>query len=367
MGKTKVLFLSGGSLVGRNLLDVLEKRRDGFHLICTNSFAGEPSIYEYDEVLLSPLIDKEREAFDDFFFKVMETYHPELVIPCRDDDVLFLAEKKKQNLSKYQNVFLAGPVHLAKSFLDKWESYQLSKNLGLPFAETISVDAGWDQLLQFVRKVGFPVIAKPKKGFASRGVFLVTNENQLHSFQGLVNYIIQEYLGNRNKVSDYLDKVNNQGIPLFHSFEEEKVSIQASIGPFGELGGYIITIHMMRQGVSSLVKLNRNEKHHSQAKKWIDTLIKAGWVGPINIQCQTDLDGNLTIYEYNGRFTGATSARYFLGFDEFANHLSLWKNLVLDGLEKNSLVDSVKRVPSSNFVHPCQVQILSEAGIWKKS
>ncbi|WP_439474751.1 hypothetical protein [Algoriphagus formosus] len=367
MEKFKVLFLSGGSLVGRNLLDVLAARRENFHLICTNSLAEEPSIFEFDEVILSPSVAREKEAFDIFFTKILDLYNPDLVIPCRDDDVFFLAEKKAENISKYQKVFLTGPVDLAESFLDKWKSFQLSKRLGLPYAETISADMDWSILLNFTEKIGFPVIAKPKKGFASKGVFMVTNETQLRSFHGLDNYIIQEYLGSKAVVEDHLKKLNNHGIPLFHSFEDEKISIQASIGPFGDLGGFFITSHVMKQGISSLVKSNSEEKYIDQAKTWIEILIKAGWVGPLNLQCQSDLDGNLTIYEYNGRFTGATSARYFLGFDELGNHLSLWKSLDLNCPYKDSLIHSVNRSPASKFVSSSQIQGLIENGFWRKS
>ena len=49
-----------------------------------------------------------------------------------------------------------------------------------------------------------------------------------------------------------------------------------------------------------------------------------GWRGPLNIQCQRAGDGRLLVHEFNGRFTGATSDRWMLGFDEVGETIELY-------------------------------------------
>ena len=162
MSKTKILLLSGGSLVGRNLLDVFEMRREDFFLIALNSVLEEPSLFEFDAVYLSPELGSQEPEFFEFFSKLVSEIQPDLVIPCRDEDVHFLAKWKVNNDQLTPNSILSGPVFLADSFLDKWKSYMLSENLGLPFAKTISSDDEKQSILNFALLVGYPLIAKPK-------------------------------------------------------------------------------------------------------------------------------------------------------------------------------------------------------------
>lgn len=366
MSKTKIVLLSGGSLVGRNLLDVFETSRENFYLIALNSVPEEPSLFEFDEVYLSPELGSQESDFLEFFSKLISDIQPDFVIPCRDEDVYFLAKWKANNDQLTPNSILSGSIPVAESFLDKWKSYKLSESLGLPFAKTISSEDEEPSILNFAMAVGYPLIAKPKMGFASRGVFLITEENQLRAFIGLKNYIIQEYLGSPTKIADYLEGIKIQGIPLFHSFEETKISVQASIGPNGQLGGYVVTTHLMKQGVSTQIKRCLDESILYQAQNWIHSLIKAGWVGPLNIQCQLDQNQKLVIYEFNGRFTGATSARYFLGYDELGILLQLWKGIDVKFDFGNVPISSVKRVPMSKYSPNVNFNTLLLDRNWKR-
>ncbi len=361
--KIKIVLLSGGSLVGRNILDSLYQRRSSLELIAMNSVAQEPSLFEFDKVFLSPSLIENPIEFADFFLKVIGQEKPHLVVPCRDEDVAFLSRIAGEGFPSSIS-FLCGPSSIAQAFLDKWASWQFSRALDLPFAPTLNMDAEDQSKIDFIAEHKFPMIAKPRKGFGSLGVFLVTEESQLENLKHREDYIIQKYLGNPLVVSDYLSKSKNQGVPLFHSFEQIKLSIQASIGPDGEDGGMVITEHVMKQGISARVNLNQNETLYQQAKTWVNKIALAGWVGPLNIQCQSDPDGQVMIYEFNGRFTGATSARYFLGFDELGLALSLWLGVTLPENQSVTCHHSVFRIPSSKPLQANFIEELAEMGVW---
>jgi hypothetical protein len=56
--RIKLLMLSGGSLVGQNVLAALAMRRDNLELSVMNSKADEPAIFEFNKVFYSPsLVD----------------------------------------------------------------------------------------------------------------------------------------------------------------------------------------------------------------------------------------------------------------------------------------------------------------------
>jgi carbamoylphosphate synthase large subunit len=360
--KIKIIFLSGGSLVGRNLLDVLLGRRQDLELIAINSIANEPSLFEYDRVFISPSLVEESDQFCTFFLEKVKKEKPDLIIPCRDEDVAFLAKIKSENLLDEIPV-LAGLHEIASAFLDKWKSFEFSILHDLPFAKTISSDSSEVDLNQFLEDVSLPIIAKPKNGFASKGVILIYSNEQLSILRARQDYIFQEYLGDPRKIKEYLDQVQTLGIPLFHSFEELKLSCQAMIGPKGDLGGVLVTEHLMKQGVSAKVSICKDQKVIALAKEWVEKIILAGWVGPINIQFQRKITGEYLIYEYNGRFTGATSARYYLGFDELGIQLKLWIGKKLP-FQNSKTCESVQRIPKSKPFYLSQIDDLRTQKVW---
>lgn len=363
--KIKLLLLSGGSLVGRNILDSLNQRRSFFELVAMNSVAREPSLFEFDKVFLSPSLVEKPEEFLELFSQVVLQEKPDLVIPCRDEDVAFLSKIALDQLFPFC-LFLCGPSSIAHAFLDKWASWKFSKELDLPFAPTLCMDASDESLHDFLGLAGFPLIAKPKKGFGSLGVFLITEKSQLKHLRNRGDYIIQKYLGNPQSVTNYLAGLEDRGVPLFHTFEETKLSIQGSIGPNGEIGGLIITEHTMKQGISARVDFCKDELLYQLARNWVEKIALAGWVGPINIQCQRDPDGQIMIYEFNGRFTGATSARFFLGFDELGLILLLWLGVNLQNIQGETPQNSVLRIPSSKPINLSFANELAEFGVWNR-
>jgi carbamoylphosphate synthase large subunit len=361
----KILLLSGGSYVGQNILTALENRRKDLYIFTLNSIAEEPSLYDFDEVILVPSLVEEKVSFLNKFESILETHPPDLIIPCRDEDVSFLAFFAEQKPS-WRNKILCGSSHIASSFLDKSLSYELSNLLELPFAPTISTNKDKLAISKFVEENGFPLIAKPQNGFASMGVKLLFEVKQLNAYLERNDYVLQRYLGDSSDISNLLEEIKSNGTPLFHSFEKTKISIQSSIGPNGEIGGVIVTEHHMKQGKSAQVSKVLDFKTNDSAKDWVLRFVNFGWRGPLNIQAQCDNNGELFIFEFNGRFTGATSARFDLGFDEVGLILKMWLGYTLE-----SAIDSqcheVFRSTKNVFLNHQHVKQLNENKVWKRS
>ncbi|MEO6421594.1 MAG: hypothetical protein ABIR84_02620, partial [Candidatus Nitrotoga sp.] len=88
----RLLLVSGGSLVGGNILDALAGRRDEVEVFATNSAASGCFLEDFDGLFLTPQTLPDTLAFEARFVEVFDELQPDLVIPCRDDDVVFLAE-----------------------------------------------------------------------------------------------------------------------------------------------------------------------------------------------------------------------------------------------------------------------------------
>jgi carbamoyl-phosphate synthase large subunit len=94
----------------------------------------------------------------------------------------------------------------------------------------------------------------------------------------------------------------------------------------------------------------------------------AGWRGPCNIQGKRDPELGLQVIETNGRFSGGTSARRLLGFDEVALGLRQWLgDGVLSADPLQTVADGrVDKLLGDQLVHGADIQALSEHGLWRR-
>lgn len=354
--KRTILFLSGGSLVGYNLLQGLEGRRSNLRLIATNSTADEPILAMYDKVYLAPKTAEAPGETLQLFQYILEKEKPNLVIPCRDYDVFWLANQVEKN-AILRPIALVGHTTIAEVFLDKWKSALFSMEQDLPFAPTLRPGARGHEVSLFVEKYGFPLLAKPRTGFASLGVNLIFSYAQLRQQLKNEQVIVQKYLGSKVRAMEYIQSIKKNILPIFHSLEEDKISVQGLIGKNGKLLEVFCTKHQMRNGVSVVVEKLNDALILQRSEEWLSKFAMFGWRGPINIQCQFTPDGKLFIYEFNGRFTGATAARVQLGFDEIG---LLLNDFISESIEvpPGSDIEKVVRKPTSMAIDSVQVTII---------
>jgi carbamoyl-phosphate synthase large subunit len=356
-----ILLLSGASLVGQNIVQVLNGRRNGLCLLATNSLANAPALADFDSVFLAPQTQSDPAIFDAYLERLIDREMPALTIPCRDDDVVALARLATRRPDLASRL-LCGSLESACATVDKWASWEFSQRWNLSFVPTI-IPESEEVVERFAQIHGFPLLAKPRFGFASRGVSLILNRDQLASVIGNTSLLLQRYIGCPQAVSDYMEASRSAGIPLFNSFESTKYSFQAMIGNAGEVLGQFATEHQMSQGVSQRVAKNHDADGLALGIKCAEAFAAAGWRGPINVQCQRTPDGELLAYEFNGRFTGATAARMMLGYDEMAVALQHFAEVTLTSPGRSTASYVVKQ-PVSCAVLPEIQSILETHGVW---
>ena len=367
MNPTRLLLLSGASVVGQNILSVISNAREEFRLATINSVATDPPLFDFDEVHLSGNLRDDPEAFARLVADVLTAFDPHLVIPCRDDDVAFLARLGESHPHMSAR-FLCGASALAEAMLDKVASWSFSQGHDLPFVPTISTAVPASSVAAFAAAQGFPLLAKPSQGFASRGVFLVLDETQLEKVVGRPDYVLQRYIGDPQPVFAYARHIAAEGTPLFHSLEAVKLSIQTFVAPDGATAGVFATRNTMRQGRSDHVARDDDPELKALGARCADVFSVQGWRGPLNIQCQRTPAGDLLIYEYNGRFTGATAARYLMGHDEVGIALETFCGLRWGAFRSfdGKFPAEVVRVPASRAARPGDVKDLMQTGHWRR-
>ncbi|HTR57249.1 MAG TPA: hypothetical protein VMM27_03655 [Casimicrobiaceae bacterium] len=365
MSKLRLLVLSVGTQVGQNVLTTLAGRRDGLELIATSSVAHEPAVFDYDTVYLVPPTAAEPEAFEQRLLAIMAEECVDLVIPCRDDDVLFLAGLRDRRPDLARRL-LCGSAEMARIITDKWLSAEFSRRHDLPFAPTIAAADAMERAA-FARAYGFPLIAKPRSGYASQNVYLIANDGQLERVLARDGWVVQKFLGDPRPINDYVASLESSGIPLYHTFQGLKHSIQALIAPGGAVVHVICTRNASRMRRSKWVEADRDSTSAEIGTDCARAFSAAGWRGPLNIQCQRDADGALLIHEFNGRFTGATVDRWLLGFDEVGAAIEHFTGRRIEpGPSPQPAALEAFESLVARSADPRHVETLSREGLWRR-
>ena len=363
MSKLRLLLVSGASQVGQSVLAALAGRRANIEVAATGSAPSELALFEFDATYVMPETAHDPEAFAKCLLAIVARTSPVLLIPCRDDDVVALSDLRAR---RPDLMALCGSSDAARVMADKWQSASFATAHGLPFAPTLIVGSG-QTVQDFVRAHGYPLIAKPRESFASRGVFLVRNDEQLERVLVRDGYLVQKFLGDPSAVHSFCDSIEQTGIPLFHSFEGTMRSQQALIGPDGTIAQVVCTTTAMRHGRSERLRLDPDPQAHALGMRCARAFSEFGWRGPLNVQCQAAPDGELFIHEFNGRFTGATAARRLLGRDEVGPAVALFTGQELPADRALAVApDEVVRVPVAVAADPEHSRTLRSAGEWRR-
>jgi carbamoyl-phosphate synthase large subunit len=296
----------------------LATRRESLRLVATSDVPGEPSLFAFDAVYLAPKVGDDPAAFERRVDEIVVCEAPDLVIPCRDEDVAWLARWRERRVDLAPRL-LCGDRAIAEIANDKWASYAFAHEHGLPFAPSLACGDGADaddRVAAFVGRHGLPLVAKPRRGADSRGVFIVHTIAQARRAMRRADHVLQAYLGDAAALASWLHALARDGIPLVHSFQGAKRSLQILIGPTGTVEYVVCTRNVMTARNARSISVDDDPAARNIGERCAALFASKGWRGPLNVQCQPDREGVLAIHEFNARFTGATGARWHLGHDE---------------------------------------------------
>ena len=216
-----LLLLSGGGLTGSNIMACLADRRAGLRLVATSDAPDEPALFNFDAVYLAPRLADAAAPFEQRILDIVERERVDLVVPCRDEDVQWLAGLGARRTDLAPK-FLCGSPRVAEIANDKWLSFQFCQERALPFVPSLLCGESAD-LSAFVAQHGFPLVAKPRHGVASNGILLLVNHAQAMRAMTQTGYVLQKFLGDPKAVDGYLQGLEQEGVPLSTAFRETSV------------------------------------------------------------------------------------------------------------------------------------------------
>ncbi|MDO9159638.1 MAG: ATP-grasp domain-containing protein [Burkholderiaceae bacterium] len=303
----RVLLTSAGSLLGRGILSTLAGRRQHLVLVDGDLNPHNPGTRSCDVAVSLP--PTHTPSFTEAVARTVAEHHIDLVIPGRDPDALLLA---------HTNLPLAASnPQLVEISRDKLLTYQWCQGVGIPFVATACTDhADGPQALEWP----LPLIAKPRAGSGSIGVRVLHTPAQVAATLAQPGMVIQPFLDPPPQLSPDL----TLGTPLFWEVEcNAEYGVQALIGPHGEVGPWFCFVASHKSGRNDSLRPCHDASLQAFASTVVPQLAAHGWRGPINLQARRSAQG-WQLIEINPRFSGGTSGRYLLGFDEVGWVLNTW-------------------------------------------
>jgi carbamoyl-phosphate synthase large subunit len=368
----KLLLTSVGSLVGQNILDVLEhpgsSRRSQVRVIGTNSVADAVCNFRCDRCYLVPLTLAS--GYLERMRDILQTESPDLILCCRDEDTYILSQLKSEHPELPGVLPLANP-QAALIGLDKWQTWLFARKHGLPFAESFMPGESGDAaaLETFCQRVGYPLIAKPARGFGSRGVCFIRDAGDAQTMAQRPDYLVQEFVGEPQCLEPYFKSLQGPP-PLFAQFEDASHrSGHTIIDRNGALAPVSLTESKTVRGPRPNWRISDPELV-ALTLNYAGSLFLEGGTGPITVQYRRDRLGAWKAIEMNLRTTGGTAARFLRGIDElyliskaFVPGTSFPERRPLSADEPCQIIRLYGSYPIAESI----VATLRQSGVWSRS
>jgi len=303
-----------GSGVGQSVINSLRLSRLPIKTIGlgTNPFAY--GAYDCDDYDYTPSI-YDNDFIDRLIEKCIE-HKIDVIIPGMDDEALIYS----QNASKFKAagikaIFSGTPLNILCR--DKERMSKELNNVCRVFVKsydkkTLKADIQSE-------KVKFPFIAKPRDGFASKGIEIINSIDDLGRITD--EHIIQELAiptKDDPNYSFYIEQIAKKRNP-----QVSEISIQLVYSQDGKCMGRMASYNKLNNGVPIEIIPFESEYIWSVVDKLTPKLLQLGLQGPINIQGRLTENG-LKIFEMNPRFTGITGLRALMGFNEVETCVKEW-------------------------------------------
>lgn len=274
-------------------------------------------LYDCDAYVYTPNIYQP--DYVDALIEICKTHKIDLIIPGMDDEAHIFA----RNIHKFDaagiKVIVAGEALLDLCRDKEKMSNELNKIANV-FVKSFDKD-GFIKALE-VGDINYPAIAKPRGGFASRGIEIINSASDISRITD--THIVQELA------------VPHKGDPECGFYDRQlkkninpqvaELSIHLVADQQGEIIGRTMTYNKLNNGVPIEIIPYENEAIWAEIFKLYPTFKELGLKGPFNLQGRLT-DNGLKLFEMNARFTGITGLRAYMGFNEVEACLAEWLGL----------------------------------------
>jgi carbamoyl-phosphate synthase large subunit len=313
-GPTVVVTAVGGGGNGEQIVKALRLSSLGYTIVGTDVSRYSKGLYEVDHPYL---VTKTTDP----------NYIDQIAEICRRHDAVALfhgSEPELRAFSEHRSVFaelgILLPInhaHVIDMCMDKVQTsaFLAAEGFSIPTWSEVRSAADLDAI-----DLKLPVVLKPSVGGGgSVNLFLAQTETELKTFGRYLlgiypAYIAQEYVGTVD--SEYT-------VGVLHTMDGEFVN---SIGIRRQLGTAIssrirVPNHSGRSELGDSLIISSGFSH-GDIGRFVDVASRCEQIakaldvrGAVNVQCRL-VDGEVVVFEINPRFSGTTSLRAMVGYNE---------------------------------------------------
>ncbi len=317
MPKTSILVTAiGGGGHGEQILKALKlSDNSDYYIIGADAQPDCPQFSMTDENIQLPLASDP--AYLDVLFSFCDKYDVKALFHGCEPELKIFSDNR--NEIQERGIFLPiNPKPVIDLCMNKEKTNKKLEELGLTpprYARITSKDE-----LQDID--WYPVVVKPSiGGGGSANVYIAQDKNELLSLMDYLgiqrvagSYVIQEYVGTPDDeytVGVLFDMDGNYINSIaVHRYLSGQLNIRASVPNRTNrerLGSNLV--------ISSGVSHGYVGRFNNVTEQCVEIAKKIGACGAINIQCRF-VDGQVKVFEINPRFSGTTSLRAMMGYNE---------------------------------------------------
>ncbi len=294
----------GGRSVGCQILQALLLHGEKYRIVATDADAFSFGLYQVQHRYVVPFAQDPHYLLS--ILRLVEMEGVNAILPGTEAEVQVLT-RHGDDLESVNCRLIANPAKVVSLCSNKWRLYQWLKtnNIGAP--RTVLAHE-WEDL---VAEVGFPIVGKPTEATGgSRSVAILKDDKEVWQYleeTGGSGVIFQEYIGASE---------NEYTVGVLVS---ETGDVIDSIAIHRKLVGLSLGIERVISGFSYALSTGYSQGHvvkHPLIQQICEGLVvKLGARGPANIQCRLVGD-EVKVFEVHPRFSGTTSIRAEVGFNE---------------------------------------------------
>ena len=308
-----VLTAVGGGGNGEQLLKALRQSELPYCITGTDVSAYSIGLHQVDRAHLVPRADDP--YFMNSILEICRASEADVLIPGSEPELRVLSWKMP--LLAEQGLFVpVNPPSVIDICMDKVRTSQFLAEHGFSVPRWQAVRSASD-----LKRIDFwPAVLKPSVGGGgSNNLFLAQDRDELVTFGSYLlhlypEFIVQEYVGTPD--SEYT-------VGVLHTMDGQFInSIALRRNLMSALTSRIrVSNKSGREELGPTLVVSSGFSHGDlgpfpEVSETCERIAKAiGARGPLNIQCRL-VDGEVVVFEINPRFSGTTSLRAMVGFNE---------------------------------------------------
>ncbi len=284
----KNILVSGASgIVGYGILRSLKKSEEAYNLIGTTIYGDSVAQGFSDIFELAPRTNDN--GYIDWILEVIAKHNIDFLIPGIEDDVYKWVNHIPEMIRLGARILLNN-AELINLCRDKWAFHEFLKGYNTPHLIESSLSNDFQELKN---KLGLPFLLKPRRGFASKGILIVSDEESFLKVREQVGPILMAQM-------------------IVGEISEEFTTSAFCDGNGGFFNYMTLKRKLSKDGFTDRAEVVDVELIYD-ALVLLCEIFKPK--GPTNFQFRSH-EGDLRLLEINPRISSSTSIRTAFGYNE---------------------------------------------------